>query len=170
MGTPHLCILLRPMNTEDINGMIYILISFLELSHAVFQYGSSHSVMEVTRENYDKCNTSDVLKTYSNGNTTVALSKPGDRYFVCGNKLHCLGGMKLPVHVAGDKAAASPVGSPQAQPADNSNLPQPSSKTNPSSQNVPNSSGFSISGRSTWDSIVVAGVLGYTMLWIMRQV
>ncbi|XP_014513213.1 stellacyanin [Vigna radiata var. radiata] len=68
----------------------------------VFQYSSGQSVEEVTKENFETCNTSNVLATYGNGNTTVPLRKGGDRYFVSGNKLYCLGGMKLHVHVEDD--------------------------------------------------------------------
>lgn len=74
---------------------------------SVFQYSSAYSVEEVTKENYDTCNTTNVLRSYGNGNTTVPLTRGGDRYFVCGNKLYCLGGMKLHVHVEDDKASSS---------------------------------------------------------------
>lgn len=87
----------------------------------MFQYSSSHSLNEAKRESFEACNTTDVLSTFSDGNTTIALTQPGERYFVCGNNLHCLGGMKLQVNVVGD--ASSPVGSPQAQPSAKSNNP-----------------------------------------------
>lgn len=77
-----------------------------------------------------------VLKTYSGGNSTITLTKPGERYFVCGNKLHCLGGMKLQVNVENNQAYA-PAGAPQSatgyleQGQGSSNInPKPSSKTN----------------------------------------
>ncbi|KAM0004522.1 putative Phytocyanin domain, cupredoxin [Helianthus debilis subsp. tardiflorus] len=73
----------------------------------LFQYSSSHSVAEVNRDSYQGCNTTNVLQPSSNGNTTFALTKPGDRYFVCGNRLHCYAGMKLHVVVDG-KAAEGP--------------------------------------------------------------
>lgn len=100
---------------------------------------------QVTKENYDACNTTNVLKSYSNGNTTVALSKPGDTYFVCGNRLHCLGGMKLRVNVEDDGSAKSPIGSPEAQPG--SSLPRPSSKNDNPVALVPTSTGFLRAGK-----------------------
>lgn len=48
----------------------------------------------------------------------MPLTRGGDRYFVCGNKLHCLGGMKLLVHVEGDKAL-SPALAPKAMAGSN---------------------------------------------------
>ncbi|XP_059317634.1 stellacyanin-like [Lycium ferocissimum] len=94
----------------------------------VFQYSSFDSVAEVTKENFDGCNTSNVLDSSKKGNTTFPLTKPGDRYFVSGNRLHCLGGMKLHVNVENDVADASPAAAPEAGPSSS-----PSSKSkNPS--------------------------------------
>ncbi|OMO52247.1 Plastocyanin-like protein [Corchorus olitorius] len=109
----------------------------------LFQYSSYHSVSEVSKQSFDSCNTTNTLTTFSNGNTTVTLSKPGARYFVCGNRLHCLGGMKLQVDVQDDQANST-VGAPQAQPG--AALPQPSSKSNNPSTVIPTSNGFVIGG------------------------
>ncbi|GMN41067.1 hypothetical protein TIFTF001_010282 [Ficus carica] len=88
----------------------------------VFQYSSSHGVSEVTRKSFDSCNTTNVLDAFSNnGNTTVALTKPGERYFVCGNKLHCLGGMKLQVKVESNQDYA-PTGAPLPTTGSNQDL------------------------------------------------
>ena len=87
--------------------------NYLFILDAVFQYSSDQGVDEVTRENFNTCNTTNVLRSYVNGNTTVPLTKPGDRYFVCSNKLYCLGGMKLHVHTEDDKPY-SPAPAPSA--------------------------------------------------------
>lgn len=44
----------------------------------------------------------------------MPLTKAGDRYFVSGNKLYCLGGMKLHVHVEGDDKSVAPTLAPEA--------------------------------------------------------
>ncbi|KAG2262870.1 hypothetical protein Bca52824_069949 [Brassica carinata] len=80
----------------------------------MFQYSSTHSVYEVAKDNFQRCNSTDPIRTFTNGNTTVALSKPGDRFFLCGNRLHCFAGMRLQVNLG-----AAPVG-----------ILQPSSKKN----------------------------------------
>ncbi|XP_027366790.1 stellacyanin-like [Abrus precatorius] len=80
----------------------------------VFQYSSGQSVEEVTKENFYTCNTTNVLATYGNGNTTVPLTRAGDRYFISGNKLYCLGGIKLHVHVEGDDKSLAPALAPKA--------------------------------------------------------
>ncbi|EEF51625.1 mavicyanin [Ricinus communis] len=112
----------------------------------LFQYTSSEVVNEVTKEAFDGCNTTNVIRTYTNGNTTVTLTRPGAWYFISGNKLYCLGGMKLQVNVQGTQAS-SPVGAPQAQPG--ATLPQPSSKNN---NPIPTSAGFIM--RSGRDSLL----------------
>ncbi|KAL3510353.1 hypothetical protein ACH5RR_029754 [Cinchona calisaya] len=100
----------------------------------LFQYSSYHSVSEVTKPNYEGCNTTNVLQTSSNGNASFALNNPGDRYFVCGNRLYCLGGMKLHVNVQADQVA-SPAEAPEAETG--GSLPPGSTKSNslPSSAN-----------------------------------
>ncbi|KAK1366704.1 Phytocyanin domain-containing protein [Heracleum sosnowskyi] len=98
-----------------------------------FQYSSTHSVSKVKKDSYDGCNTSNVLESSSNGNTSFTLTQPGDSYFLCGNRLHCLGGMKLHVVTQGDSPAASPAMAPQTgggEQGGGSSLPRPSSKSN----------------------------------------
>ncbi|KAD5961463.1 hypothetical protein E3N88_12936 [Mikania micrantha] len=106
----------------------------------VFQYSSSHSVAEVNRASYQGCNTTNVLHPSSNGNTTFALTKPGDRYFVCGNRLHCYAGMKLHVVVDGKMADGPVAGGPEAEPGgDSSATPTTTTNTSPSKNNNPSS-------------------------------
>ncbi|MCD9639129.1 hypothetical protein HAX54_023483 [Datura stramonium] len=101
----------------------------------VFQYSTFHSVSEVTKENFEGCNTSNVLDSSKNGNTSFPLTKPIDRYFVCGNRLHCLGGMKLHVNVEnvnGAAAAASPAAAAAAPEGGASSFSPSSKSKNPS--------------------------------------
>uniref|UniRef100_A0A7N0SYJ7 Phytocyanin domain-containing protein n=1 Tax=Kalanchoe fedtschenkoi TaxID=63787 RepID=A0A7N0SYJ7_KALFE len=94
----------------------------------MFQYSQSNSVSEVTKQSYDGCNTTVTLKTYTGGNSNVTLTKPGDMYFICGNKLLCLGGMKLQIYVQeGQVVAYAPAPAPSAGRFE---LPKPSTKKN----------------------------------------
>ncbi|OAY48088.1 stellacyanin [Manihot esculenta] len=130
----------------------------------VFQYSSSDSVNEVTKESFDGCNTTKVIKTYTNnGNTTVTLSRPGPWYFISGNKLYCLGGMKLAINVQGKQADISPVAAPKAQPT-GVVLPQPSTKNN---NPTPTSSG-SVYAAGGKDSLLKAS-FGFVaaVLWLV---
>lgn len=131
----------------------------------MFQYSSTYSVDEVTKENFDTCKTTKVLKSYGNGNTTVPLTKGGDRYFVSGNKLYCLGGMKLHVHVEGDDGKSiSPTMAPKAVAgSDQRTLPE-SPSTKKSSQF---SNGVSYCARDALHLVYVAlMVMVYGMLQI----
>uniref|UniRef100_A0A7C8ZG82 Phytocyanin domain-containing protein n=1 Tax=Opuntia streptacantha TaxID=393608 RepID=A0A7C8ZG82_OPUST len=83
----------------------------------LFQYASYHSVCELAKEEFESCKTSNALKTSTTGNTTFSLTKPGDRYFSCGNRMHCLGGMKIQVHVeAKPPPTLPPTRAPEAAP------------------------------------------------------
>uniref|UniRef100_A0A2N9E7B8 Phytocyanin domain-containing protein n=1 Tax=Fagus sylvatica TaxID=28930 RepID=A0A2N9E7B8_FAGSY len=110
-----------------------------------FQFSSSNSLDEVTQQNFNTCSTTNVLKSYTNGNTTISLSKPGPRYFISGNKLYCLGGMKLQVNVENNQAY-SPASAPQPATGSGATHPQPSSKSN-----IPTSSGVMHGG---WDTLM----------------
>ncbi|XP_015691530.2 blue copper protein-like [Oryza brachyantha] len=76
----------------------------------VFQYSKYHTVSEVDAAGYRNCSTANAVLTSSDGNTTVPLTAPGDRYFVCGNELHCLGGMRLHVPVVETPTSAGAPG------------------------------------------------------------
>ncbi|KAF5456216.1 hypothetical protein F2P56_025721 [Juglans regia] len=131
----------------------------------LFQFSSSNSLEEVTKENFNNCNTTNVLKSYTNGNTTVTLSKPGPRYFISGNKLYCLGGMKLQVNVEDNNQEYSPAGAPL--PADASDqggdaLPRSSTKSN-----VPISNGVVHGGWHTLVSVCL-GFMATVLIWVVQ--
>ncbi|VVB13580.1 unnamed protein product [Arabis nemorensis] len=102
----------------------------------MFQYSPTHSVYEVAKDKFQSCNTTDPIRTFTNGNTTVALSKPEERFFLCGNRLHCFAGMRLQVNVEGNGPSSAPVGAPQAA---TTGIIQPSSKKNNPATGVANS-------------------------------
>jgi hypothetical protein len=131
---------------------------------AVFQFSSSNDLEEVTKENFNKCNTTNVLRSYTNGNTTITLSKPGPRYFISGNKLYCLGGMKLQVNVENNQAY-SPANAPQ-QDQGAATLPQPSTKSNinPTSGGVLHGGGDSLMPFSL--AFMATAVLWVLQIWI----
>ncbi|XP_010491367.1 PREDICTED: stellacyanin-like [Camelina sativa] len=131
----------------------------------MFQYSSTHSVYEVDKNNYQNCNSTDAIRTFTNGNTTVSLSKPGDRFFVCGNRLHCFSGMRLRVNVEGNAPSQSPVGSPQASAA---GILQPSSKqNNPATGVASSATRFNGSGSSgsSMGIFVYLMVLAFPFIW-----
>lgn len=79
-----------------------------------------------------------VIKTSNDGNTSIPLTTAGQHYFVCGNGLHCLGGMKIQATAIG--GANSPANAPQGSADGPSGLVPGSKKNQPtlSSSNVMN--------------------------------
>ncbi|TYJ00092.1 hypothetical protein E1A91_A13G064200v1 [Gossypium mustelinum] len=79
----------------------------------IFQYTPNHDLVEVTKADYDSCQTSSPIRTYTDGNTVVPLTSPGKRYFICGTPGHCSEGMQIEI----DTLATSPTDPPSASPA-----------------------------------------------------
>nr|CAB3487834.1 unnamed protein product [Digitaria exilis] len=78
-----------------------------------FQYAAAHSVLEVSAADHSACSASNPLRSHEGGqSTTIPLTKPGTRYFICGGAGHCAAGMKLAVTVSGggDSEATSSLG------------------------------------------------------------
>lgn len=49
----------------------------------------------MTREAYEKCNTTSPKASYTDGNTKVKLEQAGPVYFISGTQGHCQKGQKL---------------------------------------------------------------------------
>ncbi|XP_051115825.1 mavicyanin-like [Andrographis paniculata] len=54
----------------------------------------------LTPKNYDACNASGASQTWVSGNDTLAITKPGKYYFICGTPGHCQKGQKVAITVA----------------------------------------------------------------------
>ncbi|KAG0454092.1 hypothetical protein HPP92_025396 [Vanilla planifolia] len=65
----------------------------------LFLYSQIHTINQVEKNGYDNCNATNALLSRSDGNTSVPLTTTGENYFICGTLSHCLGGMKLHIHV-----------------------------------------------------------------------
>ncbi|KAG2712271.1 hypothetical protein I3843_04G108800 [Carya illinoinensis] len=90
--------------------------SFLVGDNLIFQYAPNHDLLEVSKTDYDSCQASNPIQSYSGGTTTIPLSSPGKKYFICGTLGHCSQGMKVEIDtLAGSaSAAASPSANPPA--------------------------------------------------------
>ncbi|KAE8691445.1 Basic helix-loop-helix DNA-binding superfamily protein [Hibiscus syriacus] len=116
---------------------------------AVFQYTPNHDVLEVTKADHDSCQTSNPLKTYSDGNTVVPLTSPGKRYFICGTLGHCSQGMQIEINTLATppstplsaspppKASPSPEKAPELATGSSSQSPETSPSAAPSVSPVP---------------------------------
>ncbi|KAL7582420.1 mavicyanin [Lactuca sativa] len=125
----------------------------------VFQYASTDSVCEVGKESFQTCNTTNVIKCFSDGNTSIPLTSPGERYFFCGNRLYCYSGMKLDVLVERNQsivAEAPLTGVPEAESG--------GSKNNNPSTVVPSTAMFVRVGSESV-CLGIFGLLGI-LIWI----
>lgn len=102
--------------------------------YADFQYSPSHNVLEVSKADYDSCQGSNSIQAYNGGSTTIPLSSPGKRYFICGTIGHCSQGMKLEVDTSLATTSAPP---PTASPAANLAPQESPSTTLPPSSDTP---------------------------------
>ncbi|XP_052201668.1 blue copper protein-like [Diospyros lotus] len=107
----------------------------------VFNYGSGHTVDEVSESDYKTCTVGNALTTDSSGATTVALKTAGTHYFICGVVGHCGSGMKLAVTVAAaggpSTTPSSGSASPDAPTTTTSRAPPTTTVTTPSAHNSP---------------------------------
>lgn len=64
-------------------------------------------MLEVSEADHSACSASNPLRTHGDQSTTIPLTKPGTRYFICGTAGHCASGMKLAVTVSDGGATSS---------------------------------------------------------------
>ncbi|XP_059291083.1 early nodulin-like protein 14 [Lycium ferocissimum] len=77
---------------------------FLIGDSLVWKYdGKSDSVLEVSKRDYVKCNTSSPIAVHNDGNTKIVLEHSGAYYFISGAKGHCEQGQKLIVVALSEK-------------------------------------------------------------------
>lgn len=67
---------------------------------ADFKYNRQfHNVMEVSRQDFESCNSSSPILTYTTGYDSVELTAAGHHYFMCSIPGHCHAGQKLDIFV-----------------------------------------------------------------------
>nr|GEV28069.1 blue copper protein-like [Tanacetum cinerariifolium] len=108
----------------------------------VFNYGSSHSVAEVSSNDYDTCSVANSIASYNNGPTTVALNTTGTHYFVCGVVGHCGGGMKVSVPVTADGGSGGASPTPSGTGSSSTTTPPKGSSTGSVPASSPTNSPF----------------------------
>lgn len=101
----------------------------------VFKYTSpAHDVLEVSKADYDSCNSASPITSFNTGNDAILLSDAGTRYFICGVPGHCrttgTGGMKVQIDVVSGSSPSPPSGS-------NSPPSPPAPASGPSASNSP---------------------------------
>ncbi|KAL6973821.1 hypothetical protein U1Q18_028005 [Sarracenia purpurea var. burkii] len=95
---------------------------FLIGDYLVLKYDpKTDSVLQVTEEDYEICNTAKPIKAYNDGDTRIPLERSGSFYFISGTEGHCAKGQKLVVKVLspkhGSRGTTPPAASPAPEPA-----------------------------------------------------
>ncbi|KAJ4867886.1 early nodulin-like protein 9 [Raphanus sativus] len=97
----------------------------------LFVYQSNQdSVLQVTRDAYDSCNTDAPTAKFADGKTSFALAQSGPYYFISGNKDHCHKNEKLVVIVMADRSGNKNNNTTSSSPP--STAPAPSGEYAPS--------------------------------------
>ncbi|MCL7047850.1 hypothetical protein MKW94_029005 [Papaver nudicaule] len=87
---------------------------------------SQDSVLQVSKEDYDNCNTGSPIAKFEDGNTSFNLSQSGPYYFISGKELNCRNNEKLTAIVLSDRSITPPP-SPPTPPPSSPPPPPPSS-------------------------------------------
>ncbi|XVF32578.1 hypothetical protein REPUB_Repub17cG0094100 [Reevesia pubescens] len=98
----------------------------------LFDYNKQfHNVMQVTHNDFQSCNGTSAIASYTSGSDSLTLKRPGHFYFLCGSPGHCQVGQKVDVLVTpssiGPSASpsASTFGSSPANPPSETLAPGP---------------------------------------------
>lgn len=131
---------------------------------AVFNYGSGHTVDEVSGSDYKTCTTGNSITSDSSGATTIPLKTAGTHYFICGVVGHCGMGMKLSVTVGSGSTTTAPASkgasTPPSTDGSNSTVGTPA-VTTPTSTSTSTSTGLatSLSNSPIVALMTIAGVV-----------
>ncbi|ESQ30378.1 hypothetical protein EUTSA_v10011805mg [Eutrema salsugineum] len=83
------------------------------------------SVLQVTRDAYDSCNTDGATSKFTDGHTSFTLDRSGPYYFISGDKDKCHKNQKLVIIVMADRSSSNTT-TPSSPP------PSPSVESSPS--------------------------------------
>ncbi|XP_057722195.1 early nodulin-like protein 13 [Arachis stenosperma] len=129
----------------------------------VWKYdGGKDSVLEVNKEDYGNCNTSNPIKKFNGGNTKVELDHPGPFYFISGAKGSCEQGEKLHVVVITPRGAPAPS---QAHTHAPSPAPSPSSGFEDDHTPAP-AVAPSSGGANALESGILMTLIGVFAMWV----
>ncbi|CAA0828101.1 Probable inactive patatin-like protein 9 [Striga hermonthica] len=110
----------------------------------VFEYDQDfHNVMQVSQSDFESCNPTAPIATYSTGNDSIGIHSSGDYYYICGVEGHCSQfGQKVEIRVPNSPRPTipgpgpAPHGPEEAQPNPPQNLPTVPVRPTPPSNNA----------------------------------
>ncbi|XVE73131.1 hypothetical protein DITRI_Ditri11bG0092900 [Diplodiscus trichospermus] len=90
----------------------------------LFEYNSQfHNVKQVPHNDFQSCNATSAIASYTSGSDSVPLKRPGHFYFLCGVPGHCQAGQKVDVLVTATSVGPSASPSPSAFASSPANSP-----------------------------------------------
>ncbi|PSR84519.1 Umecyanin like [Actinidia chinensis var. chinensis] len=98
-----------------------------------------HDVAKVTKDAFDKCNSTSPISLLTLSPANFTLSAAGEHHFICTFGQHCLGGQKLSVSVSSTSSSPPPASPPTTSPS-MAPSPTPSAATSPPPQSPPTTS------------------------------
>ncbi|GLT96558.1 hypothetical protein SLE2022_141710 [Rubroshorea leprosula] len=129
----------------------------------IFQYTPNHDVLEVTKSDYNNCQSSNALQSYNDGNTIIPLTSVGKRYFICGTIGHCLQGMKVEIDTLANAVIPplpSESKSPSSSPSLSPDVPEvhiPEASLTPSSLSLPTPTPPSSANKESFQTSLILG-------------
>ncbi|RZC91082.1 hypothetical protein C5167_028911 [Papaver somniferum] len=139
----------------------------------VFEYEPEwHNVVQVSYENYKKCNASSPIKTFTSGIDLIPIKAEGHLFYICGVSDHCEMGQKVDIRVVdrdirldigvlADRATPEPPTTSAPAPSSSAPAPSPSvSAPAPSPSNAVTISKGLI-GKFGFVILAVAAVVAY---------
>ncbi|KAF8114568.1 hypothetical protein N665_0036s0094 [Sinapis alba] len=107
---------------------------FLVHDTLYFTYAKgADSVLEVSKADYDGCNTKNPIKKADDGNSEISLDRSGPFYFISGNEDSCKKGQKLTVVVLSGRTSTPPGSMPPTSSSPVSPATSPPAPTPPKS-------------------------------------
>lgn len=142
--------------------LIFIDVKTCDFKLIVFNYGSSHTVDEVSKSDYSSCTVGNSITSDNSGATTIPLKTAGTHYFICGVVGHCSGGMKVAVTVTGGSSTTPSGASPSSGTGTGSTTTSPAtpSRTVPAASSSEKVSTF-VGGLVSWVTLVLVNWVMY---------
>ncbi|XP_004299681.1 PREDICTED: blue copper protein-like [Fragaria vesca subsp. vesca] len=127
----------------------------------VFNYGSGHTVDEVSGTDYKSCTTGNSITSDSSGATTIPLKTAGTHNFICGIVGHCGMGMKLSVTVGSGSTTTTPAAKGATTPpsTDGSNTTETTPAVTTPTTTSSTGLGTSLSSSPIMALMTIAGVV-----------
>ncbi|KAD4386016.1 hypothetical protein R6Q59_009672 [Mikania micrantha] len=120
----------------------------------LFKYdGEKDSVLEVSKDDYDNCNTANPIAKHDDGQTVIKFDRSGPHYFISGVSEHCKDNEKVVVVVMANRSQKSPPESPSSPAPSGDKSPAPPSDEKPPSS-TPNDASSVVMGLTCFIGVV----------------